>query len=118
MRHGINDKQRRKACPMNCPNWKENGYGLNLDVLKPRTYGMCRVSFHVGHTPIHILVKIRRSYPSKCRWKVGSISSHTLEHTLNLAKSKSYRGLKLVMSDTKFMTTVNSMVNYQRFQEK
>ena len=37
-------------------------------------------------------------------------------HTHNLAKSQSYRGLKFLLSDTKFMTTVNSMLNYHRFQ--
>ena len=36
---------------MNSQNWEENSYGLNLDVLKPCTYGVCRVSVHVGHTP-------------------------------------------------------------------
>ena len=38
-------------------------------------------------------------------------------HTHNLAKSQSYRGLKLLLSDTKSMTTVNSRLIYHRFQE-
>ena len=36
--------------------------------------------------------------------------------THNLAKSQSYGGLKLLLSDTKFMTMVNSMLTYHRFQ--
>jgi hypothetical protein len=38
-------------------------------------------------------------------------------HMHNRAKSQSYRGLKLLLSDTKFMSTVKSMFNYHRFQE-
>jgi hypothetical protein len=34
-----------------------------------------------------------------------------------LAKSQSYQGLKLVLSDTKFMIIVNSMLIYDRSQE-
>ena len=45
--------------------------------------------------------------------KGGTNSSHM--H--NLAKSQSYQGLKLLLSDTKLMTTVNSMLIYHRFQE-
>jgi hypothetical protein len=37
-------------------------------------------------------------------------------HMHNRAKSQSYRGLKLLLSDTKFMSTVKSMFNYHRFQ--
>ena len=38
-------------------------------------------------------------------------------HTQNLAKSQSYQGLKLLLNGTKIITIVNSMLNYQRFQE-
>ena len=38
-------------------------------------------------------------------------------HTHNLVKSQSYEGLKLLLSDTKFMTMVHSMLTYHRFQE-
>ena len=44
----------------------------------------------------------------------GSNSSHTR----NLAKSQSYQGLKLLLSDTKFMTRESNMLIYHRFQEK
>ena len=35
----------------------------------------------------------------------------------NLVKSQSYQGLKLLLSDTKFMTVVKSMFMYHRFQQ-
>ena len=38
-------------------------------------------------------------------------------HMHNLAKSQSYRGLELLLSDTKFMKMVNSMLIYHRLQE-
>ena len=38
-------------------------------------------------------------------------------HVHNLAKSQIYQGLKLLLSDTKFMNTVNPMLVYHRFQE-
>ena len=38
-------------------------------------------------------------------------------HTHNLTKSQNYQRLKLLLSDTKFMTTVNSMLICHRFQE-
>ena len=38
-------------------------------------------------------------------------------HTYNLAKSQSHQGLKLLLSDNKFMTTVISMLVYHQFQE-
>ena len=41
----------------------------------------------------------------------------TSSHTHNLAKSQSYRALKLLLSDTKFMPMVNSMLIYDRFQK-
>ena len=40
-----------------------------------------------------------------------------LSHMPNLAKSQSYEELKLLLSDTEFMTIVNSMVIHHRFQE-
>jgi hypothetical protein len=39
-------------------------------------------------------------------------------HMHNLVKSQSFRGLKLLLSDTKFMTTKHNMLVYQKFQEK
>ena len=44
----------------------------------------------------------------------GSTNS---SRTHNLAKSQSYRGLKLLPSDTKFVTTANSTLIYYRFEE-
>ena len=38
-------------------------------------------------------------------------------HTHNLAKSQSCQGMLLLLSDIKFMKTVNSMLIYRRFQE-
>jgi hypothetical protein len=38
-------------------------------------------------------------------------------HSHNLAKSQSYRGLKLLLSDSKFMAMVNSMFTYHRIQK-
>ena len=38
-------------------------------------------------------------------------------HMHNLAKSQSYQGLKLLLSDIKFMKKVKSMLIYHRFQE-
>ena len=38
-------------------------------------------------------------------------------HTHNPAKSQSYQGLKLLLSDTKFMTTVYYLLIYHMFQE-
>ena len=38
-------------------------------------------------------------------------------HMHNLAKSRSYQGLKLLLSDIKFMKIVNSMLTYHRFQK-
>ena len=38
-------------------------------------------------------------------------------HSHNLAKPQSYRGLKLLLSDSKFMTMVNFMLTYHRFQK-
>ena len=38
-------------------------------------------------------------------------------HTHNLAKPQNYQGLKLLLSDTKFMTTTNSILTYHSFQE-
>ena len=38
--------------------------------------------------------------------------------THNLAKSQSYRGLKLLLNDTKFMNTINSMLYYHRSQKQ
>jgi hypothetical protein len=38
-------------------------------------------------------------------------------HTHNLAKPQSYQGLESLLSDIKFMTMVNSMIIYRRFQE-
>ena len=35
----------------------------------------------------------------------------------NLAISQSYKGLKLLLSDTKFITTLNSMLIHHIFQE-
>ena len=40
-----------------------------------------------------------------------------LSHTHNLAKSQSHEGLKLLLSDIEFMTTVNSMLIYHRYLE-
>ena len=37
-------------------------------------------------------------------------------HMHNLAKSQSYQGLKLLLCDTKIMTTVNSIPFHHRFQ--
>ena len=44
----------------------------------------------------------------------GTNSSHT--HN-DLAKSQSYQGLQLLLRDTNFMKTVNSMLIYYKFQE-
>jgi hypothetical protein len=38
-------------------------------------------------------------------------------HTHNLAKSQSHRGMKLLLSDNKFMTMVYSMFIYHKFQD-
>ena len=38
-------------------------------------------------------------------------------HMHDLAKSQSYGGLELLLSDTKFMTMVNPMFVYHKFQE-
>ena len=46
-----------------------------------------------------------------------SESGTNSSHTHNLVKSQSYRGLRLLLSDTKFMTTINSMLIYHTFQE-
>ena len=40
-----------------------------------------------------------------------------LSHTHNLDKFQSYQGPKLLLSDTKFMAIVNSMLIYHRLQE-
>ena len=40
-----------------------------------------------------------------------------LSHMHYLAKSQSQRGLKLLLSDIEFMTTVISMLIYHQFQE-
>ena len=48
------------------------------------------------------------------KYSEGAINS---SHTHNLAKSQSYRVLKLLLSDIRFMTTVNPTLIYHRFQE-
>ena len=40
-----------------------------------------------------------------------------MQVTHNLAKSQNYQELKLLLSDTELMTTVNSILIYHRFQE-
>ena len=39
-------------------------------------------------------------------------------HMYNLAKSQNYRGLKLLLSDTKFMTTIRSVLIHHKFPRK
>ena len=61
-------------------------------------------------------------------WQMTRVESTTLNipisesgtnssHTHNLVKSQSYSRLKLLPNNLNFMTTVNSMLEYHKFQE-
>ena len=65
--------------------------------------------------------------PVLWRWPVGLLSKKpnkkyrlviVVSSTHNVAKPQSYQGLKLLLSDTKFMITVNSMLIHHGLQEK
>ena len=56
-------------------------------------------------------------YGNTCLSMNSAMNIVAFESHAHLVKSQRYQGLKMLLSDTKFMTTINPMFIYHRFQE-
>ena len=65
---------------------------------------------------VHVKLTLEIGMPTTLNIPISEGGIHS-SHTHNLAKSQSYQGLKLLLTDTSFLTTEIVMLIYHRFHE-